>query len=129
MTTPSRAFQGRRRYAAAGAGHCIRQVHGVQEDHRWPGVCDAPPDSADVGGGDRHPGTPIAGGDGAGRRVSLARSETAPVGSALAFTVTTLGRDVDEGVLREWLDYGALRGMGQWRNGGYGRFEYTLTAA
>ena len=26
----------------------------------------------------------------------------------------------------EWLDYGQLRGLGQWRNSGKGRFRYTL---
>lgn len=62
-----------------------------------------------------------------GERISLARSECAAIGSTLAFTVTTLGKDVTEETLREWLDYGALRGMGQWRNGGYGRYSYTLT--
>jgi hypothetical protein len=64
-----------------------------------------------------------------GERVSLARSEMAPVGSVLAFTVQVLGKDVTEETLREWLDYGSLRGMGQWRNGGYGRYSYTLAVA
>lgn len=63
-----------------------------------------------------------------GERVSLARSECAPMGSTLAFSVTVLGKDVTEQTLREWLDYGQLRGMGQWRNGGYGRYAYTLEA-
>ena len=27
--------------------------------------------------------------------------------------------------VREWLDYGILRGIGQWRNSGKGRFTYT----
>ena len=26
----------------------------------------------------------------------------------------------------EWLDYGKLRGLGQWRNSGKGRFTYEL---
>ena len=64
-----------------------------------------------------------------GERVSLARSEMTPAGSTLAFTVQVLGKDVTEETLREWLDYGALRGMGQWRNGGYGRYTYTLATA
>jgi hypothetical protein len=64
-----------------------------------------------------------------GERVSLARSEMAPAGSTLTFAVSVLGKDVDETVLREWLDYGALRGLGQWRNGGWGRYTYTLTVA
>ena len=35
-----------------------------------------------------------------------------------------------EGVPREavieWLDYGKRRGLGQWRNGGWGAFTYEL---
>ena len=27
---------------------------------------------------------------------------------------------------REWLDYGALRGIGQWRNSGKGRYTYEI---
>lgn len=26
----------------------------------------------------------------------------------------------------EWLDYGKLRGLGQWRNSGKGRFTYEI---
>ena len=29
-----------------------------------------------------------------------------------------------EDVVREWLDYGALRGIGQWRNSGMGRIKW-----
>ncbi len=61
-----------------------------------------------------------------GERVALARSDTCPPGTTLEFTVTVLGK-VTKVLLSEWLDYGALRGLGQWRNGGYGRFEYELT--
>ena len=32
--------------------------------------------------------------------------------------------DSHEKVVREWLDYGILRGIGQWRNSGKGRFTY-----
>jgi len=62
-----------------------------------------------------------------GERVSLARSDTAPVGATLEFTITVLG-EVSEDLLREWLGYGRLRGLGQWRNSGYGRFEYEMEA-
>ena len=61
-----------------------------------------------------------------GERVALARSEALPIGSSLEFTVLVLGT-VKQSLLEEWLTYGALRGLGQWRNGGYGAFEYTLT--
>lgn len=60
-----------------------------------------------------------------GDRVALARSDTVPAGSTLTFALTILGV-VKEPLLREWLDYGALRGLGQWRNAGYGKFEYQL---
>jgi hypothetical protein len=63
-----------------------------------------------------------------GERVALARSEYAPAGSKIRFSLLVLGsKDVKESLLREWLEYGALRGLGQWRNAGYGAFEYTLT--
>lgn len=60
-----------------------------------------------------------------GERVTLARSDAYPAGTAFTFVVTLLG-GADEATLREWLDYGALRGFGQWRNGGYGRFSYSI---
>jgi len=61
-----------------------------------------------------------------GERVALARSDTCPPGTTLEFTVTVLGQ-VEEALLREWLDYGALLGLRQWRSGGYGRFTYEMT--
>jgi hypothetical protein len=61
-----------------------------------------------------------------GERVALAYSEMAPVGTSFQCEIRTLGDAIDEAQLREWLDYGALRGIGQWRNGGFGRIEYTL---
>lgn len=61
-----------------------------------------------------------------GERVALARSDTCPPGTTLEFTITVLGQ-VKEPLLREWLDYGALLGLGQWRSGGYGRFTYEMT--
>ena len=56
-----------------------------------------------------------------GERVTLARSDTCPMGSRIGFTLTVLG-GVSEALLREWLEYGELRGLGQWRNAGYGTF-------
>lgn len=58
-----------------------------------------------------------------GERVSLANSETIPEGASIEFTVTCLV-DSYVDVVREWLDYGRLRGMGQWRNSGKGRFTW-----
>lgn len=60
-----------------------------------------------------------------GERVALSRSEMVPAGSSVTFNVWVLD-GIKEPVLREWLDYGELRGLGQWRNGGYGAFTYTL---
>ena len=60
-----------------------------------------------------------------GERVALARSDTCPPGTTLEFTLTVLGQ-VKEPLLREWLDYGALLGLGQWRSGGWGRFTYEM---
>lgn len=60
-----------------------------------------------------------------GERVTLARSDTCPVGTTMEFTVEILG-GLDEKTLKEWLDYGKRRGLGQWRNGGYGSFIYEM---
>jgi len=60
-----------------------------------------------------------------GERVTLARSDTCPVGSKLKFTITVLAQ-VSKPLLIEWLDYGEFCGLGQWRNADYGRFDYTL---
>lgn len=62
-----------------------------------------------------------------GERVALARSDSIPPGASIEFTITVLG-EVKETLLREWLEYGQLRGLGQWRNGGYGSFEYEMEA-
>ena len=58
-----------------------------------------------------------------GERVALANSETVPAGSWIEFTVQVF-RKADLGLVREWLDYGAFRGLGQWRNASKGRFEW-----
>jgi hypothetical protein len=61
-----------------------------------------------------------------GPRVSLVRSETIAPGSTLEFEVTLLAEDMTE-YLQEWLQYGMLRGLGQWRNSGKGRFTAEIT--
>jgi hypothetical protein len=58
-----------------------------------------------------------------GPRVSVCRSETIPVGSVIEFDITLLQETLGK-VVRDWLDYGKLRGLGQWRNSGKGRFEW-----
>lgn len=57
--------------------------------------------------------------------MTLARSDTCPSGTTLEFTVMVLGQ-VSEALLIEWLDYGALLGLGQWRSGGWGVFTYQM---
>lgn len=63
-----------------------------------------------------------------GERIALANSEEIPAGAVLEFEVTCL---VDEHVelVKEWLEYGQLRGLGQWRNSGKGRFICKVTEA
>ena len=56
-----------------------------------------------------------------GPRIALANSETVPEGSSLEFEVRILDDELEKTV-KEWLEYGALRGLGQWRNSGKGRF-------
>jgi len=60
-----------------------------------------------------------------GERVALSRSEEAPAGTTIEFSVNYLQDNLDKMIL-EWLDYGALRGLGQWRNSGMGRFTYEV---
>jgi hypothetical protein len=52
---------------------------------------------------------------------ALASSESLPAGSSIEFELMLLKDDL-EPLVREWLDYGRLRGLGQWRNSGKGRF-------
>ena len=58
-----------------------------------------------------------------GERIALSSSETVPAGSQITFTVLCLD-DTHEAAVKEWLDYGELRGIGQWRNSGMGRFTW-----
>lgn len=65
-----------------------------------------------------------------GERISLAISEEIPAGATVEFTVMCL-LDSHEKAIREWLEYGILSGLGQWRNSGRGRFvceEVTVDA-
>lgn len=58
-----------------------------------------------------------------GERIALANSETCPEGTKITFTIQILKDDLKKAVI-EWLDYGALNGIGQWHNSGMGRFEW-----
>lgn len=69
-----------------------------------------------------------------GPRVALASSEMLPEGTTCDFDVTLLAEKVGAksptkllAALVEWLSYGQLRGIGQWRNAGYGQFECRVT--
>ena len=62
-----------------------------------------------------------------GERVTLAKSEEIPAGATLTFTIQLIDPSLEKVVL-EWLDYGELRGLGQWRNSGKGRFTYNINS-
>ena len=59
-----------------------------------------------------------------GERTALASAEQLPVGTTCEFSVVMLSQDCENRV-REWLNYGRLKGIGQWRNGGFGRFLWS----
>jgi len=58
-----------------------------------------------------------------GERICLANSEMIEAGAVMRFEIVMLDDGV-ESLVREWLDYGELRGLLQWRNAGYGRFTW-----
>lgn len=60
-----------------------------------------------------------------GERVALCSSEETPKGTSIEIQIDCLTKDMHELAL-ECLDYGKLRGIGQWRNSGRGRFTYEL---
>lgn len=60
-----------------------------------------------------------------GERVSLAYSEELPAGTTAEFSVRLLDQN-HEPLILEWLEYGRLRGLGQWRNSGKGRFAFEV---
>lgn len=60
-----------------------------------------------------------------GDRVALAASEEAPAGATMEFWVLCQNESHIPAIL-EWMEYGLLRGTGQWRNSGKGRFDYEI---
>ena len=60
-----------------------------------------------------------------GERIAIANSETVPAGAYIDAEIVLLSSEYEAAVI-EWLDYGALRGIGCWRNASKGRFEYQL---
>ncbi len=53
-------------------------------------------------------------------------SEMLPEGCKVKCGITILPGEISEEVLTDLLDYGFYSGLGQWRNGGFGRFRYEL---
>lgn len=68
---------------------------------------------------------PLRGQTAQGERIALASSECIPAGATMTFDIRMLLPD-HEKAIREMLDYGRLRGFGQWRNSGKGRFRYEI---
>lgn len=69
---------------------------------------------------------PLRGSTPQGERIALAHSETVPEGTYIECTIVcyvTDKYDLMEAV-REWLNFGVRRGLGQWRNSGKGRFKW-----
>lgn len=58
-----------------------------------------------------------------GDRVAIADSECIGAGAWCEFDVFCLD-PADMDMVREWLDYGVLNGLGQWRNSGKGAFVW-----
>jgi len=64
-----------------------------------------------------------------GPRVSLARSDYIEAGTQFEFEICLYPPhpEIKPGTIRSLLDYGRFMGLGQFRNGGYGRFSYEIT--
>ena len=60
-----------------------------------------------------------------GPRIALANSETVPADSVIEFDILLLDKNLKD-VIVEWLNYGDMRGLGQWRNSGKGIFSYEI---
>ena len=65
-----------------------------------------------------------------GPRVSLAKSDMLQDATTLSFQLHVVAsKDFTLKTLALLLSYGQYCGIGQWRNGGYGRFTYTIAEA
>jgi hypothetical protein len=59
-----------------------------------------------------------------GKKSVLGRSEYMDSGLELEFTIKVLKhKEITGEVIRSILEYGQFKGLGQWRNGGFGSFE------
>ena len=63
-----------------------------------------------------------------GERTIIAKGESVPEGSTIEFSVVCLDPALEK-MVKECLDYGTMRGLGQWRNSGKGRFVWDLLDA
>lgn len=63
-----------------------------------------------------------------GPRVGLVRSEKLPIGTSFECCLVVYNSPITVDLLRDLLSYGARKGIGQWRNGSYGQFDFELTA-
>lgn len=61
-----------------------------------------------------------------GPRIAIARSEMLPEGTWFECDLEVYDGPITEDIIRDLLTYGARKGLGQWRNGGWGRFEFEL---
>lgn len=60
-----------------------------------------------------------------GERIALARSDTILAGASFEITVGVLPhKELTWEVIEQLLDYGYFKGLGQWRNAGWGRFSW-----
>lgn len=63
-----------------------------------------------------------------GARTALARSEELPAGTSFECVIEVYEESpITENILRDLLSYGTRKGIGQWRNGSHGRFDFSLT--
>lgn len=63
-----------------------------------------------------------------GPRVSIVSSEMLPVGTRFEFEMHVFDKGgIKLELLVDWFTYGQYKGIGQWRNGSYGRFSYAIT--
>ena len=58
-----------------------------------------------------------------GERIALSRSETVPAGTWFDIKVVMM-HEPHAKLVTEWLEHGAFRGLGQWRNSGKGKFSF-----
>ena len=60
-----------------------------------------------------------------GERIALADSESIPAGATVEFDIVSIEKGL-KNLITEWLEYGSLNGLGQWRNSGKGSFTYEI---